>query len=173
MSPIPDESIKRVPLSFGVINVWVYGMNSWGDLFNHRQKLSLIVFADKIKEVHANISKDMDKDYANAITTYLALIFSRTTDYCSNLASWITQVENPSHVFTRLSLGMTWNYFEINLFSPVSQGTWTSMLKQVIKPLENLSEMEYSSNINLSNSSATNLPFEDNFFDAVFTRALL
>ena len=42
MDPVPDEPLRRVPLTFGVINVWVYGMDTWGDLFNARQKLVLI-----------------------------------------------------------------------------------------------------------------------------------
>jgi hypothetical protein len=30
LRPVPDEPIKRVPVPFGVINVWVYGMLEWG-----------------------------------------------------------------------------------------------------------------------------------------------
>ncbi|MGQ9513422.1 DUF1156 domain-containing protein, partial [Thermodesulfitimonas sp.] len=49
VDPVPDEPLKRVPVTFGVINVWVYGMNTWGDLFNPRQKLALITFAEKVR----------------------------------------------------------------------------------------------------------------------------
>jgi adenine-specific DNA methylase len=37
--PVPDEPLVRVPVTFGVINVWVYGMNTWGDLFNSVRSL--------------------------------------------------------------------------------------------------------------------------------------
>ena len=55
MDAVPDEPLRRVPLTFGVINVWVYGMNTWGDLFNARQKLALITFVEKVKD---GVSKD-------------------------------------------------------------------------------------------------------------------
>ena len=41
--PVPDEPVRRVPVPFGVINVWVYGMKQWGDLFSARQKMVLNV----------------------------------------------------------------------------------------------------------------------------------
>ena len=52
---MPDEPLGRVPVTFGVINVWVYGMNTWGDLFNARQKLALICFVETeifVKEIY-------------------------------------------------------------------------------------------------------------------------
>ena len=41
LSPIPDEPLGRVPVSFGVINVWLYGIGNWGDLFSSRQQLAI------------------------------------------------------------------------------------------------------------------------------------
>ena len=49
MNPIPDEEL---PLMSGVFNVPLYGMHTWGDLFNVRQKLALITFAEKVRAAH-------------------------------------------------------------------------------------------------------------------------
>ena len=42
----------------GVFNVPLYGMNTWGSLFNSRQKLALITFADAVKQAHQLILKE-------------------------------------------------------------------------------------------------------------------
>jgi len=49
VDPVPDE---EMPLMSGVFNVPIYGMNTWGDLFNSRQKLALVTFADKVQKVY-------------------------------------------------------------------------------------------------------------------------
>ncbi len=51
MDPVPDEETpegkgRGAERAFSVRN---YGMNTWGDLFNSRQKLALIIFADKVR----------------------------------------------------------------------------------------------------------------------------
>ena len=51
LSTVPDEPLRRVPVSFGVINVWVYGMETWGDLFSARQALALTTIARAIRSM--------------------------------------------------------------------------------------------------------------------------
>lgn len=58
IEPVPDEPLRRVPVPFGVINVWVYGMKTWGDLFNSRQKLALITFVDKVREAYRKMVEE-------------------------------------------------------------------------------------------------------------------
>ena len=41
LDPIPNEPLQRVPVAFGVINVWIYGVENWGQLFNARQTLAI------------------------------------------------------------------------------------------------------------------------------------
>jgi putative DNA methylase len=39
--PFPDEPLRRVPVTFGVINVWVYGMLRWGGYVHRTSKGSV------------------------------------------------------------------------------------------------------------------------------------
>lgn len=166
--PVPDEELKRVPVSFGVINVWVYGMNKWGDLYNSRQKLALIVFAEKAKLVHQKMLNENVKDeYAKAVAIYLALVISRMSDFESVLGAWHPQWEFSTHAFARQALQMTWDYSELNLLSPILSGTFESMLRQVIRPLETLGNFVGLPIV--SQSFAASLPYPDNYFDAVVT----
>ena len=52
----------------------VYGMNTWGDLFNSRQKLALITFVEKVRKVHRKLKDEgFEEEYAKAVVSYLAI----------------------------------------------------------------------------------------------------
>ena len=71
LNPVPDEVL---PLMSGVFNVPIYGMQTWGALFNTRQQLALITFVEKVKEAyHKMVVAGFDVEYARAVASYLAL----------------------------------------------------------------------------------------------------
>lgn len=129
MDPVPDEP---TPLGGGpgaerAFSVHKYGLTRWGDLFNSRQKLALITFAEKVRQAHARmLEAGADPDFAKAVTTYLALSMSRVVDYMSSLCVHDNTQERTVHVFGRQALPMVWDYSELN---PISEavGSWTSM----------------------------------------------
>jgi putative DNA methylase len=166
MDPVPDEPLKRVPVSFGVINVWVYGMNSWGDLFNARQKLALITFLDKVRQAHNKlIEEGTDQEYTRAVTGYLATILDRFADKNSNLVLYNVVGEKVEHVFGRQALGMVWDYIEVNPFTDVGWPNMQEWIERIIDHCSRSSIMFATT----SQSSATSLLYPDNYFDAVIT----
>jgi putative DNA methylase len=177
-SPLPDEELPPVgTLGFRIQR---YGMKRWHDLFNSRQKLALITFMDKIKGNYEELKEDccimgIEKygldcgEAAKVLIGYLAFIISRCSDFESNLVRWFNHVENTCNTFARQALPMTWDFFELNLFSRSSQGTFKSMSKQVLKAIEFLTQTYYSSSGINTQSSATSLQYSDNYFDAVLT----
>jgi hypothetical protein len=54
-----------------------------GSLFNPRQKLALITFAEKVRQAHAHLlAQGAEPEFAKAVATYLALVISsRLTDF--------------------------------------------------------------------------------------------
>ncbi|WP_353684851.1 DUF1156 domain-containing protein [Thermodesulfovibrio sp. 3907-1M] len=141
IDPVPDEPLKRVPVTFGVINVWVYGMNTWGDLFNSRQKLALITFTEKVRMAYQKmIEEGYDKDYAKAVVSYLGLVLNRLADKNANLVVYNVVGEKIEHVFGRQALPMTWDYIELNVFSG-GNGDWQAHHDWILNVLSHLSQI--------------------------------
>jgi putative DNA methylase len=171
ISLIPDELITRVPLSFGVINVWVYGIKSWGELFNDRQKLMLITFISNLKKAYYSMLKNnYDVEYAKVITTYLALNIDRLVAYGSKMGFWDSTREKISQAMTRQALGMIFDYTENNPFS--ISFSWNTNMIWILRVLEHCLKIKQVENLPktiVSNFSATQLPYSNNFFDAIIT----
>ncbi len=169
IEPVPDEPLIRVPVSFGVINVWVYGMNNWGSLFNTRQKLALITFVDYIRKVYSHIvEENVDPDFAKAVTTYLALIFDRLVSYNSTLCYWLESLEAIGQTFSQgQAIAMKWDYFETNVISG-STASWQSAQEWVIRVIDHCSNIR-NNRYAINNNSAEHLPFDNEYFDAVLT----
>ena len=168
LDAVPDEPLppKRT-IGFGV---QAYGMLKWGDLFNARQQLALITFAEKVKAAHQEmVAQGFDEEYAKAVVSYLALCVSRCSDFESTLVRWFNHVENPCNTFARQAISMIWDYFELSLLSPVSQGTFLSMSRQILRAIEFLGQTKDTVGGLTAQASATSLPYPDSFFDAVFT----
>ncbi|MBE9220135.1 DUF1156 domain-containing protein [Dolichospermum flos-aquae] len=170
IDPVPDEP---TPLGKGsgaerAFSVRNYGMNTWVSLFNSRQQLALITFADAVKQAHQLILQEgYDEDYAKAIATYLALGVDRLVDYNSILTRWVCNGEFVGNTFTRQALPMIWDYLELNPASEAT-GDFNSALNWINRVIENnsISSINFATT---TQSSATNLPYPDNYFDAIIT----
>jgi len=165
-SLIPDEDLP--PIGTLGFRVQRYGVLKWGDLFNGRQKLALITFAAKVREAYQKMVEDgYNKEYAKAIATYLAFIVSRLADFSNAFAEWRPQQEMFSHLFARHAIPMKWDYVEPNPFSPVTNIV-ESMFGQILRAIENLVKGRFDE-AKVYFGSSLNLPFPNEFFDAVVT----
>lgn len=166
IEPIPDEPIpSTMP---GGIHTSTYGMNTWGSLFNSRQKLALITFVDKVRGSNQKmLDEGYDEEYRRAIISYLALGVDRLADYNSTLCLWHSTKELVAHTFGRQSLSMAWDFTEVNPFSDAT-GNWNDSFIYLLKVLGHAGKIESAPAI-VDQSSATSLPYPNDFFNAVFT----
>lgn len=120
---VPTQEVPEDPR-----NVWckIYGFEQWADLFTNRQLMALTTFSDLVSEARPHIEADATTagitpeaahDYANAITTYLGMIVSRTTDQLNSLARWSVSRDQSIGLFARHAIPMVWDFPEVNPFA--------------------------------------------------------
>jgi putative DNA methylase len=168
MEPVPDEPLP--PLETLGFRVQRYGLTRWGDLFNARQQLALVTFADLVRRAHAQmLAQGADPDFAKAVATYLALVVSKVADYCNVLCQWRNNLETVGHAFSRQALPMLWDYVEGNPVTGAS-GTAEGGLEWIVNSIVHLSSIPQCGEFaDIIHGSATDLPWGDDFFDAVIT----
>jgi len=166
MDPVPDEPLPPVgTLGFRIQR---YGMNTWGDLFNARQKLGLITFVEKVRQAYNKIIEEgYDKEYAKVVLSYLGLVISRIPDTNSVICHWDGSWEKTATSFTRQSLPMNWDYIEANVLGKKGYN-FSNIIDAMFLVLEKISGLN-DKVPTVTQSSAISLPYSDNFFDAVFT----
>ncbi len=161
MNPVPDEPLPSVgTLGFRVQR---YGILQWGDLFNPRQKLALIVLTEKVRESYRSMQESgLEAEYAKAVVTYVSFVLDKLASWNSVLCPWLAYKEDNHWVFSRQVLPMVWDYGERNPFvgKIISVGT----LRNTVPSLSLI-----SSPAAVSQASATSLPYPDGYFDAVLT----
>ncbi len=167
IEPVPDE---EVPLRCHEVDrLPMYGMRRWGDVFNARQRLALLVFAEGVRRAYRlMVEQGADAEFAKAVATYLALIVSRLSDRNSVLCRLISQTEAIGFTFTRQALPMLWDYYEMNPLGNPSG--WQSMLTDSVEIVAHLCAIPPAEVLPQAvHGTATELPYPDNHFDALFT----
>ncbi|MBC7325495.1 MAG: DUF1156 domain-containing protein, partial [Moorella sp. (in: Bacteria)] len=169
-NPVPDEP---TPKGGGTgaeraFSVYSWGMTTWGDLFNPRQKLALITFADKVRQAHEKmLAEGYEEEYARAVVMYLVLAFDKLVMFTSSNCTWKVDTTQVINAFVgRQALQMTWDYFEMNPVSGVS-ASWSNLIEVCLTSLS--ITRETLSPATVTQASATSLPYPDNYFDAVVT----
>jgi putative DNA methylase len=142
MEPVPDEPTPEgkgsgAERAFSIQN---YGLNTWGDLFNPRQALALITFADAVRRAHTQmLAQGYADEFATAVTTYLGMALSRLVDKNSVLCRVIVQTEAIGFTFARQALPMLWDYIEMNPLEHASG--WEETLGNVMSNLDHLTRI--------------------------------
>ena len=163
IEPVPNEDTPKgkgsgAERAFSVQN---YGMYIYGDLFNPRQLLSLLTFCDAVRRAYEEMVKiGYPEEFAKAVVVYLALVNGKLTDKNASLCRWLSTSEQVVATFSRQALPMIWDYAEFNLLTN-DFVDWCSNV------LSHFSQI--STPATITNTSATHLPYPDNYFDAVLT----
>ncbi|GAW90951.1 DUF1156 domain-containing protein [Calderihabitans maritimus] len=164
MDPVPDEPIppKNSHRAVGS-QLPLYDFEVWGDLFNSRQKLALITFVEKVRQVYSRLlDEGVDEDYARAVVSYISFIVDKLSSWNSVLCPWLAYKEDNHWIFSRQALPMLWDYGERNPF--IGEIVSVRTIRNVLPRVSFLKQYTF-----ITNSSATQLPYPDNYFDAVFT----
>jgi adenine-specific DNA methylase len=92
------------------------GIDRWDKVFNQRQLLTLVTYAEIINEAKALIQAEFEWEKAEAIATYLALVLDRCVDKNCRLSHLNTAKGSVEGAMGQHSLNLMWNYPEVGLY---------------------------------------------------------
>jgi putative DNA methylase len=148
-------------------NSYLYGIRSFRQAFLPRQACILLTMAHQIRRAHSDmLSSGLAPERSRAIATYLALCVSRIADKFNSLSRWNNVAENVAGISSMKRFAMMWDFPEVNIFggatgdATVNLDYMTAVIRQ---------EGVFRNPTKCLRASATELPFEKEFFDAVIT----
>jgi putative DNA methylase len=156
--PLLDKSADQLPM---------YGMPTYGDMFTPRQLLALLTFTKWVRKAGEEMNKGgYEEKLAEGIAVNLSFVLNRMVDKDSSVAMWNVVGEKIEHTFSRQAIPMVWDFAEANPFGDASGNVRGALnwVLEVIKELVNSGEPA-----SVLRTSATELPYPDNFFDAIIT----
>ena len=114
---------EGIPENQWNVKTWLYGMNTWGALFNPRQLVAMQTFVACLHEALEEMTKEIEDDeYRKAVGVYLGLWVSRSSMFQSNVGLWKPSGEFVAAPFSMQAIPMVWDYPETSLFADASGG---------------------------------------------------
>lgn len=134
---IATESPRElIPQNQWKIGQWLYGMKTWGELFNQRQLVALQAFVSSLHEALNVMGKSLpDKNYRNALGLYLGLWIDRVASFNNSFARWEPGNQRLKTPFGGQAIPMIWDYPEVNPLANIS-GTASTQLQYMLKVIE-------------------------------------
>jgi len=168
---VPEEELPTMnnekfkgTLGFGV---QPYGFTKWYELFTPRQLLALLTFTKWVRKAEEEMrERGYEDEFIKSCCIYLSILLTQISHYNCSMSLWYD--EHMVSVFIEgQSIPMRWDFAEVNPFW-TNVGTWNYALTQLAKILKNY-DMQNDYIPLILRTSATELPFSDNFFDAIIT----
>ena len=88
------------------------GIETWDQLFNPRQLLTLVTYVEIINEAKEKIRAELGEEKAGAIVTYLVMVLDRCVDRQCRLARWHPSRSTVEGCSAQHALNLMWNYPE-------------------------------------------------------------
>jgi len=170
LSVIPNEIIPKErpsPNARGLSAVTRTGMATFGDLYNRRQLLVLVVLAKCVREISEDLRSSSNSSLAEVVNVLLATAVSKRADFGSSLCSWRLGASCVRGTFARQALSNTWDFGEMYPFAG-SAGDWGEACIYIDEFLGHLVKSDISTGTVIM-GSATKHVLPDDSIDALIT----
>jgi adenine-specific DNA methylase len=123
LSEINAQDVEEDISNSTGIRVHLYGMKTWGSLFNSRQLVAIQTFVECLHEVLAVMKGEIrDEEHHKAVGIYLGLWLDRIAVRLTNVGRWHLSGEKLEPPFDAQAIPMKWDYPEPNPFTEVTGG---------------------------------------------------
>ena len=163
--PTPDDREYHKGGPYWLVTLVVgHGYTRWEHLFNTRQLLCLTSILDILRRAEARLITQHGGEYGCTILSYMALVLSKTVEKYCRLSTWSTRDEMNSQCFASQALKSTADYAE-----GAPHRMWYTSTKSVLEGLGAALSAADGSTYVVQRGSATNLPYDNEYFDAICT----
>jgi putative DNA methylase len=170
---LPNEAISLNEIRR--VNVPLYGMTHWADLFTPRQLVSLSTFCRLVIEAGDKLRKKKGDALGKAVQVCLAILLDKLADMNTSLCVWQNHAEIPAHLFGRWAIGMVFDFAETNPLAQ-SSGSPEASGRRVIdgldvllaaKPLKGHAQLADATHHPLPNNSVDLFMVDPPYYDAI------
>jgi len=164
--PVPPD--RPSPNSRGLSGLVRYGFTKFGDLLNPRQAWAMHTLSSLVRETIKQVSvKHQDKQYAEAVSSCLALALSRLLSRSNNMCVWHHGSEGVEKSFAMQAIPMQWRYAEGNPLTSNTVAGFYPNAESVAAAVEWTSSIEAAADVR--RADAKKLPYDALSIDAILT----
>jgi putative DNA methylase len=156
---------SELPVWSGIVNPALYGIRTHADFLNRRQRLVLLYLIDELTTRYSLLEKE-DRDMAKFVIGALSSLIDQVVDWNCRLSMWISQNEQVGRGFCGPGIAMLFDYAETDQVLDGPANLWDK-LKRICKGVKSFENCK--GNITIKHAHAQQLPFDNNFFDAIVT----
>lgn len=156
---------SELPVWSGVVNPALYGIKTHADFLNRRQRLVLLYLIDELAIHYADMVKE-DRDMAKFVIGALSSFIDQAVDWNCRLSMWISQNEQVGRGFCGPGIAMLFDYAETDQTLKGPANLWDK-LKRICKGVKSFENCK--GNITIKHAHAQQLPYDNDFFDAIVT----
>ena len=172
VDPIPSEIIPtpdgREYSSGGPYwtktGIVVHGYTRWEHLFNTRQLLCLVRIQDILRRTEKRLTTQYGEEYGCVVMSYMALILDKTVEKYCRLSVWRVDSGRVVDCFASQSLKPTADYADV-----APHIIWQQSKESVLSGMRAALSAADGSTYVIQHGSATKIPYDNEYFDAVCT----
>ena len=142
--------------SRGLSAVTRIGCQSFSDLYNHRQLLSIYKLYGALKQL-ADSNHGLEADLLKAVQLSLALAVNRSVSQNTSMSRWDASRLTIKGAFSKQALAVVWDFAEANPFSGGS-ADWDGAIEWVIKFIDANSVLAWTGTVVQSSATRSVLP---------------
>lgn len=160
---LPDA---KLPKWSGIVNPALYGIETYSDFLNPRQRILLLLLIKELKEEYHRLCHDGDETLAKCVIGFLSSLIDQVIDWNCRLSMWIPENEQVGRAFSGPGVPMLWDYAETDQLLKGPGNLWLK-LERIVDGVRSIPRFKRRAEV--QNGIAQKLPYSNKFFDAIVT----
>lgn len=160
---LPDIEL---PKWSGITNPTLYGHLTVDSLFTRRQLAVMVRLARLIRQRHQAWNSTYGPARARALAAFLSGLVDQLADWNSRVSMWIPQNEQVGRGLSGPGLPMLWDFVEMDPLQP-GPANLADKLDRIVSGIRSIPQFSAQQYATLGD--ARNLPYPDEYFDAIVT----